>query len=231
MHRPARHPRAHPRTMTDRASTPKPRAILLVGPTGSGKSPIGMFLETIGPFRHFDFGAELRAAAEGQRGLESDDVAYVRHLLDGQLLLPDERFGLAVRLLEGFIATSGFDPAREWLVLNGLPRHIAQARALAPHVNVRHVFVLDCDPETVAARVARRRRGESLDHPCRPDDTPEAVARKLAIYQAETLPLIDHYRRKPGTRASRLAVAPGSAELELARTIAEVIFAKDGAPG
>ena len=203
--------------------TTRPRALLLIGPTGSGKSPIGTLLEGLGPFRHFDFGAELRAAAEGRRDLAPADRAFVRHLLDHHLLLPDDRFDLALRLLQRFIARSGFDRSREWLVLNGLPRHVGQARDLEPFVSVEHVFVLECDAATVAERVARRRRGQGLDHHGRPDDTPEATSRNLAIYQAETLPLLDHYQRLPGVAIHRLEVHPRTSEPTLARKIASTV--------
>jgi len=206
--------------MRPRQDSLLPRALLLIGPPGSGKSPVGMILEALGPFRHFDFGSELRAAAEGRRGLEAAEVAFVRRLLERQLLLPDERFDLAARLLERFLARSGFEVEREWLILNGLPRRVGQARDIATLVRVEEVFVLECDAETTAARVARRRRGEGLDHRGRADDTPAALARKLATYHKETLPVLEHYRATHTAKVHHLEVLPSTSEEELARAIA-----------
>lgn len=182
------------------------RAVLLIGPTGSGKSPAGMLLERRGGFRHFDFGAELRAAAAGLRGLSDADMAFVRQMLASHALLPDERFDIAAKLLDRFLKAVGFCPEREVLVLNGLPRHVAQARAMAPLVRIEHVVVFDCEVEAAHARVGRRRRGEGLDHAGRPDDTPAAVARKLALYAAETEPLAAYYGSDPSVRVTRLRV-------------------------
>jgi adenylate kinase len=199
------------------------RAVLLLGPTGSGKSPLGALLERRGGFRHFDFGAELRAAAAGERALPPGDVAYIQHLLATHALLPDERFAIAEALLDGFLRRVGFDPAREVLVLNGLPRRVAQARALAERVRVGHVLVLECDAEAVRARVARRRRGEGIDHAGREDDAGGAVTRKLALYARETEPLAAHYAAQPAVRLTRLRVAADTSEAALAEQAAAAL--------
>jgi len=198
-------------------------AVLLVGPTGSGKSPVGMLLERGGGFRHFDFGAELRAAAEGRRGLEAPDVAFVRRLLATHALLPDERFDVAARLLDAFLARARLDPAHEVLVLNGLPRHVGQARAMASRVRIAWVVVLECEAGVAAARVARRRGGESLDHARREDDSADAVARKLALYARETAPLVAFYEAEPSVRVVRLRVEADHDEVALAEEIRRAI--------
>jgi len=199
------------------------RAVLLIGPTGSGKSPQGALLERSGGFRHFDFGAELRAAAAGCRGLSKEDALFVRRLLAAHALLPDERFDLAEQLLRSCLDRTRFDPLRERLVLNGLPRHVGQARALEPLVRVEHVVVLDCAADAAHARVARRRRGEGLDHAARPDDAPEAVARKLALFAHQTAPLVAHYQADPAVRVTRLPVAAHTDDAALHRTLRQVL--------
>lgn len=200
------------------------RAVLLMGPTGSGKTPQGMLLERAGGFRHFDFGAELRAAADDERALADDDVAFVRHMLDTHALLPDKRFDLAAGLLHGFLERTGFDPVRERLVLNGLPRHAGQAGAVAEMgVRVERVVVFECDAEGVRARVARRRRGEGLDPPGRADDSDEAIGRKLAIFAQQTAPLIAHYEADPAARVTHLHVTADTSDAELNRRLREVL--------
>lgn len=175
------------------------RALLLLGPTGSGKTPQGRLLGDLPGYCHLDFGAELRRAAahpEGRGGLTPADVAFIRMLLAEHALLPDDRFDIARKVLAAFLAREGFDPARQVLVLNGLPRTLSQAHDLTGLVRVEQVILLDTDPRSAQARVARRRRGEGLDDAGREDDAAEAIAAKLQIYRRQTEPLVSHYREK-----------------------------------
>ena len=56
-----------PLVMVERAD--KPQAVVLLGPTGSGKTPLGEWLEAKGlggrRCHHFDFGTRLRRVATG----------------------------------------------------------------------------------------------------------------------------------------------------------------------
>ena len=181
-------------------------AILLLGPTGSGKTPLGEHFERVGiPTRrsvHFDFGACLRAVAEGDAcGLSDADVAAVRTAIAERALLRDDQFPIAAQLLHHFIAERDVAP-HDLVILNGLPRHAGQATAVAEILDVRHVVVLDCDAETVAARIAGDTGG---DRAGRSDDAPEDVAAKLATYTERTEPLILHYA-KAGTPIHRVRV-------------------------
>jgi adenylate kinase family enzyme len=174
----------------------RPGAVLLVGPTASGKSPLGDLLEARGLWGercvHFDFGANLRACAagEGGAGLAPEDCALVARLLAEGALLKDEHFPIAERLLRGFLEARGVDD-ETLVVLNGLPRHEGQARAVEPLLVVEAVVHLACAGPACRARVAADTGG---DRAGRPDDAEEDVRRKLAIYRERTAPLLDHYR-------------------------------------
>ena len=80
-----------------------------------------------------------------------------------------------------------------WLVLNGLPRHLGQARAMDAVVDVRTVIRLESSPETVLGRIGTNVGGDRAD---RTDDDPAAVQRKLEIYHSRNAPLVEHYRRQ-----------------------------------
>jgi adenylate kinase len=171
-------------------------SLLLLGPTGSGKTPLGEELERRGlggrGCFHFDFGAQLRraaAAAAPPPGLTAADQARIRHRLETATLFEDDEFPLVERLLRG--ATQGRAARGELVVLNGLPRHVGQARALAPLAQVIGVVVLRCDAETVRARLARDTGG---DRAGRVDDDAGAVAAKLEIFRERTAPLASFYR-------------------------------------
>lgn len=164
-------------------------AILLVGPTGSGKTPLGDWLQTHGlggrACRHFDFGAHLRAGT----GLTAAEQEFVRRVLATGALLENETFYIAEKILRAFMA--GHEG--EWLVLNGLPRHVGQAVALERLVNVVAVVQLQADAATIRERLRRNSGG---DRAGRVDDDLALVERKLATFARRTLPLVEHYRRR-----------------------------------
>jgi adenylate kinase len=182
-------------------------AILLLGPTGSGKTPLGDHLEQASLWKrhchHFDFGANLRAVVAGDEAgsFTTEEVRFLSRVLKEGVLLEAEHFPLAVRILDAFIARKGVQ-ADDLLVLNGLPRHVEQAKAMESKVTVIGVVQLDCDAHTVAERLRRNSGG---DRAKRADDVETLVARKLAIYEERTRPLLDDYRSQ-GIRILKVPV-------------------------
>jgi adenylate kinase family enzyme len=182
--------------------------LLLLGPTGSGKTPLGDHLERTG-FRgrrcvHFDFGASLREAASGggaAAGLVEGELAVVRASLRGGALLEDEHLSLALKMLEGFAARRRVG-REDLIVLNGFPRHAGQAAGLAPLAAVELVVVMEARPDVVRERIRLDAGG---DRAGRGDDSAEEVRRKLATFAARTLPLAAFYR-DAGVPVVRVAV-------------------------
>jgi adenylate kinase family enzyme len=172
-------------------------AILLLGPTGSGKTPLGDLLEERG-FRgnkclHFDFGENLRriAALDTPRPpITQADVDFVKQVLQTGELLEDKHFPLAERIFRLFLADPGADQ-ETLIVLNGLPRHGGQAEAIDRLVDIKAVISLDCSGDVVLRRIGSNVGG---DRTGRADDDLDAVQRKLTLFARRTAPLVDHYR-------------------------------------
>ncbi len=190
----------------------KPQAILLLGPTGSGKTPLGDRLQRTGLWGrrcvHLDFGRELRRIAAGgaaPEGLTGADAALVREMLEAGGLLEDEHFRLAEAVLRAFVAEQRLGPG-DLLVLNGLPRHRGQAEATQRIVDVQAVVHLCCLDEVTIERVRRNVGG---DRRGRPDDGAPAVRRKLALFARRSRPLLDHYRGR-GVRVVTIDVRDDS---------------------
>jgi adenylate kinase family enzyme len=194
-------------------------AMLLVGPTGSGKSPLGAFLERQTGWVHFDFGHELRAIARGaaDHGLTDEEVAYVTELLHSHDLFPDEKFPIVKKILRSFMRKHGHAPG---IILNGLPRHIGQAKDVGEIIEIKKVAVLNCTPGVAAERVTRRAKGLTSDHSGRSDDTHGAILKKLAAFARETMPLVDHYRGS-GTDVIDVTVDTRTTENRIAAKILE----------
>jgi adenylate kinase family enzyme len=172
---------------------------LLVGPTGAGKTPLGRLMETGGLLGrrclHFDFGAELRsiaAAPEMSPGLAAAEIEVVRRSLGTGALLEDHEFAIALKALRAFIRGRGVGE-NDRLILNGLPRHIGQARMMEDVVRVLAVVSLEATAEVVRERILLDTGGDRVE---RPDDELRAVRQKLVLFRMRTLPLLEYYENR-----------------------------------
>lgn len=175
---------------------PRFQAVLLLGPTASGKTPLGEMIEREGfcgaPCHHFDFGAELRNAAEGecQTDLTAHECAFIGGLIRSGRLLEDQEFHLARRIFSSFVSRRNTLPG-DLIILNGLPRHVGQARMIEEFLRVGAVFVLRCARPEVYGRI----EGNTGNDRCgRCDDAPSLVDKKLEIFERRTAPLVKYYR-------------------------------------
>jgi adenylate kinase len=199
-------------------------ALLLLGPTGSGKTPLGEELVRRGLTGrravHFDFGAQLRRIVDSPPPnlLSPSEVAFLQGILATGALLEDEHFPLALRILRWFASQAQLRSG-EWLILNGLPRHRGQAEAMVELVDVAAVAELVCPPEVVVYRIQSNIGG---DRQGRPDDELPLVRRKLEIYHTRTRPII-HFYRQLAIPVIDLHVTPTTTEAELATTLEECL--------
>ena len=182
-------------------------AILLLGPTGVGKSPLGDRLASRGflgrKAHHLDFGHALRSAAsdEAPSSYLPEELHFIRGILEQGLLLEDEHFPLARKILANALGRFGFC-SDDLVVLNGIPRHIGQAKDIESLFKVHALVVLDCPADAVYCRLRENAGG---DRDVRQDDGVELVQKKLALFHERTRPLIDHFERGR-SKAYRIAV-------------------------
>jgi len=123
------------------------------------------------------------AIAEG-----TDLGRQVEPILASGELVPDE---LTVALIRERLSR---DDASGGFVLDGFPRNLLQAEELDDMLDVIGrpldvVLFFDLDDETATLRALGRAHEEG-----RADDTPEVMARRLAIYHEQTEPVVERYR-------------------------------------
>lgn len=184
-------------------------SILLLGPTGVGKSPLGDAIADQGLFErkcyHLDFGAELRTAVSGgERSAvySSTELDFIHSVLERGLLLENEHFPLAEKIISLFLDRVHFSQ-RNVLVLNGIPRHVGQAQDIATIADIHALIVLDCSAETVFCRIRDNVGGDRI---ARVDDNKELIEKKLMIFRERTTPLIEYYSRT-GSLVYRLGIS------------------------
>ncbi|MEC4675451.1 MAG: nucleoside monophosphate kinase [Nitrospirota bacterium] len=193
------------------------KSILIIGPTGAGKTPLGNIFAERGingrRCRHFDFGNELRKAATPgplPDGLTGDDRSFIEGVLNRGLLLENEHFHIAEKIIDHFLSCSGFREG-DILVLNGLPRHTGQAKDMEGMAKVETLIVLECTAEDVFSRIRENSGG---DRTGRTDDGMRLIREKLVILKERTSPLIDYYMAN-GCNISRIKVTVSSTAEEM----------------
>jgi adenylate kinase len=159
--------------------------LVLLGRQGSGKGTQGARLATHYGIAHISTGEMLRNAIK--HGTPVGKV--VKDVIDNGGLVADDLIGSLVqgRLGESDARTRGY-------LLDGFPRTLPQAQLLDDIARARPVNVvidLEVPREMVIARLSMRLAAEH-----RADDSPEAVERRLSLYEEQTAPLIAHYRKQ-----------------------------------
>ncbi len=157
--------------------------ILVLGPQGSGKGTQAKRISEEHEVPHVSTGDMFRALdPETTLGRE------VSEIMERGDLVPDE---LTIRMIRDRLDE---EDARDGFILDGFPRNLAQAEALdemlreiGRHLDV--IFFFDLDDETAKERALGRAHEEG-----RTDDTPETIARRLAVYHEQTEPVVEYYR-------------------------------------
>jgi len=186
--------------------------LLILGKQGAGKGTQALRLSRHYVVPHISTGDTFRQAVRS--GSEFGQKA--RQYLDAGDLVPDE---IVIGMVRERLTRS--DTSHRGFVLDGFPRTVAQADALAKMLNPRGLDLaldLEIDTASVLTRLASRRvcvdcgaNYSVIDNPprvpglcdvCggevvqRDDDTEGAIRRRLELYEQETAPLIAWYEER-----------------------------------
>jgi adenylate kinase len=165
------------------------RTILLFGAPGAGKGTQGKILGTIPNFFHC-------ACGDVFRSLKPDSPvgqAFLEYSSRGELVPDAPTIQLWHHFIEGNTKTGRFHPGRDTLVLDGIPRNVAQAEMLRQTIEVIAIFYLSCPrKQELIERLQRRALKENrLD-----DANLDVIRNRLETYERESAPVLEFYPAK-----------------------------------
>ncbi|MFA6973895.1 MAG: nucleoside monophosphate kinase [Parcubacteria group bacterium] len=188
--------------------------IIILGPQGSGKGTQAELLAKKYNLEHFDTGKSLRQVAllDTSLGKEIHEIIMVRKELVPSRILR-EILHLELNSL----------PREQGIVFDGIPRNAEQAEYFDAALQefgrkVDKVFFIKLSEEEAIGRISKRwvcrkcknnlimgkdihSEGEKCPQ-CggevvqREDDSPSGVRKRLAIFQEDTMPVIEKYKEK-----------------------------------
>jgi adenylate kinase len=162
---------------------------VVLGPQGSGKGTQAKKIAATYGIPHIATGDMIREMVERPTELGAE----LREVYDRGDLVGDD---LMIRLIRDRLDRGDTLPG---FVLDGFPRTLVQAEALDDLMSelgrpIDIVFEFQVpDRQQLFDRLLKRAREEN-----RSDDTPEAMQRRLELYDTETAPLVEYYRSTRG---------------------------------
>jgi adenylate kinase len=163
--------------------------VLLLGPQGSGKGTQAKRVSSTYGIPHIATGDMIREMKE----LPTELGRELKEVYDRGDLVSDD---LMIRLIRDRLSRGDTLPG---FVLDGFPRTMPQAQALDEvlrgldrSLDVVLEFQIP-DRQQLLERMLKRAEEEG-----RSDDTPEAIERRLELYDRETAPLVEYYRSAHG---------------------------------
>ena len=172
--------------MTDNKKYP---CVLMFGCPGSGKGTQGVVLAGMPNLVHLAMGDIFRGLdRESDLGKE-----FLSYSTKG-LLVPDE---LTIRVfrahVDAMVQAGDIDPEYHTLILDGIPRTVAQVDLLKDLIDVKRVIHLMIDDrDALIARLSGRAKKAN-----RPDDAdPKVIQKRIEVYEQETHPVLEAYAKK-----------------------------------
>lgn len=179
--------------------------LIFLGPPGAGKGTQAQILSQSQNIPHISTGDILRTAVEQHSDLGNQAKAYMER---GELV-PDS---LLLDLIRDRLTQP--DATESGWILDGFPRNVAQAEFLDHLLDdiqqeCKSVISLEVPDQQLIDRLQGRGRS---------DDGNETIARRLGVYHAQTMPVIDYYRER-----GRLISINGNSSIEAVAAILQKV--------
>lgn len=180
--------------------------IVFLGPPGAGKGTHAQMLMSELGIPQISTGDMLRQAIKAETPMGLNAKRYI----DQGALVPDD---VVIAIVRDRLAQ---EDCLHGYILDGFPRTVAQAEALATFAKIDVALNLALPDEMIVKRLSGRRvclkcggtyhisslNGREDCEACgeklvqRKDDTPETIQNRLDVYAHQTAPLIDYYQKQ-----------------------------------
>ncbi len=167
------------------------KTFLVFGPNGIGKGTNAVAVGTLPGYLHFSTGDMFRAlVARVKDGTASELELRIDKIMKSGGLVDDETtVNLARENLESAVGDGRFNPETDYLLLDGLPRNVEQAKMIEPFIEVCGVLHITAAREVAVARITGRAQKEGR----KDDQDAEAVGRRLDIFFVNAARILAYY--------------------------------------
>ena len=159
--------------------------LILFGPPGAGKGTQAQRLVNVLNLKQLSTGDMLRS--EKAAGTELGNT--VKAIMDAGELVSDD---IVIELIKTNIENADDDTTG--FIYDGFPRTVAQGEALdkllaKKNMEIDYVVLIDVPEEELVKRLLKRAEEQG-----RKDDNEETIRKRLKVYKAQTLPVVEYYR-------------------------------------
>lgn len=151
--------------------------IILIGIQGAGKSTQGNLLSEKLNIPYLSTGHIFRDLAKEK----TPEGRYIKETINAGYLLPDDK---TLEVVENYLEREEY---KNGFILDGFPRTTAQAEAFKTDIN--YVFYLKVSDKEALWRISGR--DDERD-----DETLKAIRKRIELFHAVTLPVLDFYKEK-----------------------------------
>lgn len=182
--------------------------LVFLGPPGAGKGTQAELLLKNFDYNHISTGEVLRQEIKNDTDLGEEVKDYVNR---GDLV-PDE---IVTKIIKKWLKSL---KNNNGIVLDGFPRNLNQAESLEKDFEIDHVLYFDLKEDEIIERLSNRLycpncekfynlkynppENDKICDKCgkklirRKDDTPEAIKKRLKVYNKNTHHLVEHYEKR-----------------------------------